>query len=172
MNLGAAYSRVSMKDKEISLLKEIVGRDKVIVEIGSYAGKTTCVLAENNIVIAIDPFIEGYDPNDRVVMKGAEEIFKKRIEGKNIIWYKAKSEDVLNFWKIMIDGIVIDGKHTTEALNEDVKWIRFVKVGGIIAFHDYGYKSDVTNFVNKNIKPKYQEIGRERFLIIMKKVKK
>ena len=169
MSLEVAYSRVSMTDKEISLLKKCIGNNKIIVEIGSYIGKTTCALAENNKVIAIDPFIDGYDPDDQVVMLGVEEIFKKRIKGKDIIWYKAKSEDVLKSWEIMIDGVFIDGNHMPEALNEDVKWIGFVKKGGIIAFHDYNYKPSVTNFVDEKIRPKYQEIGRERFLIVWRK---
>lgn len=169
MNLEAAYSRISMTDKEIALLKKSIGSNKVIVEIGSYVGKTTCIIAENNKIIAIDPFINGYDPNDCVVMEGAEEVFKKRIKGKNIVWHKAKSADVLKSWKTAIDGVFIDGKHTIEALNEDVKWIDFIRKGGIIAFHDYGYKQEVTNFVDKNIKSKYQEIGRERFLIVLRK---
>jgi len=169
INLKEDYERISMTDKEVALLKKSIGKRKLIVEIGSYIGKTTCALAENNKVIAIDPFINGYDPNDHVIMTGVEEVFKERIKGKNIVWYKAKSEDVLKSWKMAIDGVFIDGNHTLEALKKDAKWIRFVKIGGIIAFHDYGYKSDVTNFVNENIKSKYQQIGRERFLIILKK---
>jgi len=170
MNLETAYKRISMTDKEVDLLKKVIESNKIIVEIGSYVGKTTCALAENNIVIAIDPFINGYDPNDKVIMNGVEKIFKSRIKGKNIIWHKKKSEDVLGSWSMIIDGLFIDSKHTEKALNKDMEWIGFVRKGGIIAFHDYGYKKDVTDFVNKNIKPKYQEIGRERYLIIFRKI--
>jgi hypothetical protein len=70
---------------------------------------------------------------------------------------------------MMIDGVFIDAEHTTKALVNDIKWIKYVKNGGIIAFHDYGCWPDVTNFLNKNIIPKYKEIGRERFLIIFRK---
>jgi len=68
-----------------------------------------------------------------------------------------------------IDGIFIDGAHTTEALNIDIKWVDYVKTGGIMAFHDYGCWPDVTAFLNKHIIPKYKEIGRKRFLIIFRK---
>jgi len=102
-------------------------------------------------------------------MNGVEEIFKSRIKNKNVIWYKKKSEEVLKFWKLMVDGVFIDAEHTIKALNIDINWIKYVKNNGIIAFHDYSCYKEVTNFINKKIKPFYKEIGRERWLIIFRK---
>ena len=160
-----------MEKEEIDFLKKAIGKNKVIVEVGCYVGKTTCALAEDNIVIAIDPFISGYDPNDPPMMDldGVEECFRAEIKNKNVIWYKKKSEEVLKFWNLMVDGVFIDGEHTTKALSVDVNWLEYVKSRGIIAFHDYGFFPDVTDFVDKNIIPKYEEIGREGFLIIFRK---
>ena len=165
--------RALMADEEIDLLKKTIGKDKVIIEIGCYIGNTTRVIAKDNLVIAIDPFISGYDPKDPSTqdMKGVEEKFRSNIEDKNVIWLKEKSEEALKNWSMMVDGVFIDGKHSTEALTEDTKWIRYVKKNGIIAFHDYGCWQwpGVTKIIDKNIIPKHEEIGRERFLIIFRK---
>ena len=163
--------RASMTKTEIDLLKKTIGKDKVIIEIGCYVGNTTRVIANDNLVIAIDPFISGYDPREihMMNMDGVEKMFRANIADKNVIWLKEKSEEALKNWSMMVDGVFIDGEHSTEALTEDIKWIRYVKKNGIIAFHDYGFWPDVTKIIDKNIIPKHEEIGRERFLIIFRK---
>ena len=105
-------------------------------------------------------------------LAGVEEAFIANIKGKNIIWYKKKSVEVLKDWSMPVDGVFIDAEHTTKGITEDAKWIKHVKIGGIIAFHDYGCWPDVTAFVDKNIVPVYRRIGRERFLIIFEKGRK
>ena len=164
-------TRVQITDRELALLKEIAGKGKVIVEVGCYAGKATVALADNNKIIAIDPLIANYDPKDGASndMDGVEELFKSRIKGKSIVWHKKKSEEVLKEWDAEIGGVFIDGEHTTEALAIDLGWIKYVKNGGFLAFHDYGFFDEVTNLIDKEIRSKYEEIGRERFLIIFRK---
>lgn len=162
---------VEITNRELEFLKKVAGRDHVIVEVGCYAGKSTVGLAENNKVIAIDPLISNYDPRDGASedMNGVEELFKSRIQGKNVIWLKKKSEDVLKRWDTEIDGMFIDGEHTTRALTIDLEWIKHVKNGGFMAFHDYGYYAEVTELLDKEVFPKYEEIGRTRFLIAFRK---
>lgn len=158
-------------DGELEFLKKVAGRDHVIVEVGCYAGKSTLGLAENNKVFAIDPLIPDYDSRNGASadMNGVEELFKSRIKGKNIIWLKEKSEDVLKRWDTEIDGVFIDGEHTTRALTIDLEWVKHVKNGGFMAFHDYGVYAEITELLDKEIFPKYEEIGRERFLIAFRK---
>jgi 23S rRNA A2030 N6-methylase RlmJ len=95
---------IELWDSEIEFLKNLFGENKILVEIGCFKGKTTLALAEKNVVIAIDPFEENYDPQDLASreVKRAEKIFRKRIKGKNIIWYKQKSEEVLKNWRLMV----------------------------------------------------------------------
>jgi len=167
MNIKAEIS-----DQELDLLKKLVGHNKVIIELGSYAGKVTSALAENNIVIAIDPLIGGYDSRDEASksMEGVEDVFKSRIKDKNVIWYKKRGEEVLKFWKMMVDGVFIDAEHTTKALNVDVNWVKHIRDGGIIAFHDYHPSwKEVVDFIDKKIQAKYQEIARIERLIVFRK---
>lgn len=164
--------KIEITDREVNLLKKIAGSGHIIVEIGCYAGKVTAALAENNVVIAVDPFIPDYDPIDGASkdMEGVEELFISRIADKNVVWYKEKSEDVLKRWDMEIDGVFIDGEHTTKALTIDLGWIKHIKPGGFMAFHDYGGDlHDVTRLLNEEVCPKYKEIGRIRYLIIFRK---
>lgn len=98
-------------------------------------------------------------------MKGVEELLLSNIKGKNIIWHKEKSEFILQNWSTPIDGIFIDGEHTTKALTIDLGWIKHVKKGGFMAFHDYGSYPDVVNLLDKEVLPKYKIIGRVHLLI-------
>lgn len=154
----------------LDFLLTTIGENKTIVEVGCYSGGTTCALAEHNKVIAIDPFYSNYDPADTLQnMDGVEDKFKASIAGKNIVWHKAKSEDVLKWWTEEIDGIFVDGNHSEPYVLIDIGWIKFVKPGGILAFHDYNCWRGVRNVVDKYIKGTYEEIGIRGDLIIFRK---
>ena len=154
----------------LDFLKKIIGENKTIVEIGCYKGGTTCALAEYNQVIAIDPFYSNYDLADTLQnMDGVEEAFKQAVDGKNVIWYKEKSENVLKWWKDEIDGVFIDGNHSELSVLMDIGWISFIRKGGIIAFHDYHCWEGVRNVVDKYIMDSYELIGIVDDLIIFRK---
>lgn len=161
--------------EELNFLITIMGKNKTIVEIGCYKGGTTCALAEFNKVIAIDPFLSNYDHEpgyntDPIQnMEGIEGIFSAAIKGKNIIWHKEKSEDVLKWWKYEIDGVFIDANHSSVFVLKDIEWVSFVRAGGIIAFHDYITRQGVRNVVDKYIKSKHEELGIVDNLIIFRK---
>lgn len=170
--------------RQYLLLKRIAGKNKLIVEIGSYKGGTTMRLAKRNRVIAIDPFIGGWDKTDDLSKEINEDTkkvirtFLKNIKskkytfgfGKQVIWLKEKSEDVLKRWAVPIDGVFIDGDHTYEGVKKDSEWIKHVKKGGFIAYHDFGMMyPDVKRFVEQKIVPKYELMARRGTLIIFKK---
>lgn len=148
---------VQMAVSELAFLKLIAGKNHHIVEIGCYAGSSSVCLSENNKVTAIDPLIPNYDPIEGASadMEGVEELLLLNIKNRNITWLKEKSEVVLKNWSTPIDGILIDGEHTTKALSIDIGWIKHVKPGGFIVFHDYGSYSAVTNLIDKEIFPRY-----------------
>lgn len=155
-----------MRKSETDLLLSFVGKGQIIIEVGCYMGRTTMLLAENNIVIAIDPFADYYHAPD---MEGVEELFKSRIEDKNVIWYKDKSENVLKDWNMKVDGICIDGDHSTSAVKIDLGWVKHVKKGGFMAFHDYQHHDNIRELLDKEIGSKYKELGRVRWLIVYEK---
>jgi hypothetical protein len=162
---------------ELNFLLKVSGRGNDIIEIGAATGQTTKRLAMNNQVITIDPFLVG---EDGLLMSKYEKDFHheflSNIKGKNIIFFNMGSEGAFKIWdqkiKRKIYGVFIDGEHTYEAVKNDSKWIKYVKDGGFIAFHDVEYENGIRNFVEKIIVPKYKLIGKEGNLWIFRKVKK
>lgn len=119
------------------------------VEIGSYSGEGTIVLAKHfKDVLAVDPWLNGYDINDvassQCPMKFVFEAFEERTKGMtNVRYSRGKSLDALEFVKDgELDFIYIDGDHRYEAVVADLKgWQPKLRAGGVMAGHDWSFKS-------------------------------
>ncbi|MFH1656544.1 MAG: class I SAM-dependent methyltransferase [Candidatus Nealsonbacteria bacterium] len=161
-----------MTKSEILFLLEIAGENKDIIEIGVSTGQTTRRLSKKNQVIAIDPFIPG---KEGLLMsrylKDFHHEFLTNIKGRFVVFYNMTSEKAFNLWdkkiKLMVDGIFIDGEHSYAAVKHDSKWIKYVKKGGFIAFHDV--LGEIKDFVEAFIVPNYELIGKRDNLWIFKK---
>lgn len=123
----------------------------VIVEIGSYLGGSTIIMARGSMkarkgkVYAIDP--HDY-PNKRVKGGSVEDTsriiydrFTKNIiwagVGRHVIHMHMTSKEAERKWKMPVSLLWIDGNHRYEYVKEDfLLWKKHLKVGGIIAFHD------------------------------------
>lgn len=124
----------------------------VIVEIGSWQGKSTFCLAKglrSGKIYAIDPFNAdaGFDVESSQVyttLKGARDlldIFNDNMKnfnaGKNIVVKKGYSEQFANDFDL-IDFLFIDGDHSIAGCKKDYQlYSGKVRKGGFIAFHDY-----------------------------------
>ena len=120
----------------------------VIVEIGSWKGKTTTLLAKasqavcGKEVYAIDPHKGGPD-QERFGYKHVNTVeeFRKNIReagvGDIVIPMVMTSEEAVKDWNKPIGLLWIDGDHSYEAVKKDfLLWLPFVTQTGIIAFHD------------------------------------
>lgn len=125
-----------------TLAKESIG---CIVEIGSWIGRTTACLALGAMEANPVPSVYAVD---NWMYENSYERFTTNIKiaGVNdyIIPIRIKSEDAF-ISKVpseaFLDGIgflFIDGDHHYEYVKKDIAWIKYVKKGGKIAFHDYG----------------------------------
>jgi predicted O-methyltransferase YrrM len=126
-----------------------VGSEKgVIVEIGSWKGKSTIYLAEGSragggaSVYAVDPHVGGPDQEKlgiRDVNTEAEfreNIRRAGVDGLVIPVVQA-SMDAVRGWSKPIGLLWIDGDHRYESVRDDfVFWEPHVVEGGILAFHD------------------------------------
>jgi len=129
------------------------------IEIGSYSGEGTVVLAKYfKEVLAVDPWLNGYDINDRASqqcpMKFVFEAFQERTKDLgNVIFSRGKSLDALEFVPdASCDLVYIDGDHRYEGVLDDLKgWRKKLKDGGIMSGHDWSWES-----VKKALK---EEIG-------------
>lgn len=136
-------------------------RNLRLLEIGSYTGESTIVFAERfGEVIAIDPFLNNYDPND-AACKHADfsDVYNKFLERTkdftNIKLIKKKSDDAIEDLKDeKFDIVYIDGMHTYEQVLKDINnYIKIINPGGFISGHDYTpqYWPGVVKAVNETI---------------------
>jgi predicted O-methyltransferase YrrM len=131
--------------KLFSIAKSTV-KGGVILEIGSYRGKSTLALAmgakhSGARVYSIDPHEEftgvaggKYGPPD--LARKIENIAKFQL-GKIIFPICMNSHDVGKIWSKPIDVLWIDGDHSFEGVKGDYDLFSpFVKKNGLMLFHD------------------------------------
>jgi len=119
-----------------------------IVEIGSWKGKSTIVLAAGSTIsrreniYAVDPHRGGPDQESLGLMNiDTEPEFRANIAAagveSQVIPIVKGSTDAARDWRGPIRLLWIDGDHSYEAVKSDfLLWEPFVVQGGIIAFHD------------------------------------
>ena len=116
-----------------------------MIEIGSYAGESTQMFAnEFERVIAIDPFINDYDPNDITCtfmeLEKVYDTFKEVVDRNgNIEHIRMTSDDAVNqLIDMKVDFIYIDGLHTYEQIKKDItNYLPLLKSNCLIGGHDY-----------------------------------
>ena len=115
------YIRQYRKPEEMSM-----------IEIGSYAGESTKIFAENfKQVISIDPVTNDYDP---IVITC--QFIKKHSNIKHI---RMTSDDAINELKDeKFDFVYIDGLHTYEQIKKDIThYLPLLNKDALIGGHDY-----------------------------------
>ena len=116
----------------------------VIVEIGSWQGKSTIALAlgaakaHREKIYAIDPHVvqpeEGYLEDTRSAF--VANIKRASVDGQ-VIPMIMTSKEAARDWRLPIRLLWIDGDHRYESVKQDfLLWEPFVVDGGIIAMHD------------------------------------
>lgn len=120
----------------------------VIVEIGSFKGKSTIWLAKGSKkgseinIYAIDPHTGSPEHKERYGNVWTFEEFKKNIKNEKVddivIPIVKTSEEAEKDWDFKpIEFLWIDGNHEYEMVKLDYeKWSPYLIDGGIIAFHD------------------------------------
>lgn len=120
-------------------------KEMTMIEIGSYAGESTEMFANNfNKIISIDPFYNDYDKNDITCQyMDLTEVYStfNSIVSKyeNISHIRKTSDDAIDDLKeTKVDLIYIDGLHTYEQVKKDIQnYIGLIKPSGFICGHDY-----------------------------------
>ena len=114
-----------------------------ICEIGSYSGESTSIFASRfKYVLAVDPWMDNYDPNDATCHHAAfsevEKAFDQRISFyPNVTKLKATSDDAIKqLQEARFDVVYIDGLHTYEQVKIDIA--NYTPITNfIVAGHDY-----------------------------------
>ena len=169
----------------------------VIVEIGSWQGKSALLLAKgikdksNPVLYCIDPFNADGDLQSKELYSGAPATLGRSLQEQFI--KNMKNNEVDDLIKILvgysfdfaadfpekIDFLFIDGNHDYDVVLRDYRnWSPLLKVGGIIAFHDVFYdpvgdQSLGPGLVVKQYilgSPKWSEVNSIDSLLIARKV--
>lgn len=145
-------------------LKKQNKRDLVGVEVGVSIGKNALWMLQNldiKKLYLIDPYKAYRDHNDPTIPIPADPkgkvVCKKRLEkyaSKIEYIYQASWDAVDCIDDRSVDFVYIDADHRTPCVTEDIeKYIKKVKLGGVICGHDWNFptvKTGVQNFVQSH----------------------
>ena len=101
-----------------------------IVEIGTFLGGTTAILATYSkvVVVTIDKYILGTNPLD---------VYSLLQDFSNVMIIVGDSPTIGNLWSTEISFLFIDGGHGYEDVKADFKsWSPHLTQDSVVAFHD------------------------------------
>jgi predicted O-methyltransferase YrrM len=143
---------------------------KIIVEIGSWVGVSTCYIAaglpsnSKAHIFGVDTF-KGTTINEvasvawnKSVSNMGGTTLNRFIENVKLTGFEKKISPIVSEshiaakkWKNEIDFLFIDGDHFYESVKKDFDaWCPYLSSDGVLAFHDYDEKHpEVVKFVNE-----------------------
>ena len=149
---------------EAQILKKCVAmlpENPVIINIGAGAGTSAVAMLEERP----DAFVFSVDkepaPLERISINACGVDFTRcvRLLGKS--WYVGRH------FPYMVNMVFVDGDHGAKAVEQDtITWLPKVRIGGIMAFHDYKHRNvpELTDVINSFMSP-YAVIAEHRYLI-------
>jgi predicted O-methyltransferase YrrM len=161
----------------------------VVVEIGSYLGRSTCFLAlgakrgTRPPVVAVDHF--GGSPehqpgasHESAVLKADRTTYNQFLHNlkrtgleKHVRPIRAPSVEAARGWREPIRLLFIDGDHSYEASRTDfAAWSPRVEANGLVAFHDVGVWPGISRFYAELIgEGRWRERAKVRSLRIVRR---
>jgi predicted O-methyltransferase YrrM len=167
---------------ELQFILSFVRRRKpeTVVEIGSYCGATTVVVAhylernKRGQIHTIDPFEDVY--TDEFYHANYEAIFDRNIAPfkHRVVKIRGLSWEV--GWDQPIDLLFVDGDHSHQAVARDMAaFLPYLRPGGVALFHDYkpegkpGVKDNIDTKLLHN--PDYRLLGTVGSLIAFERLR-
>ena len=125
-------------------LARSVRADHAIIELGSYAGRSSCWMAASEPdahITCIDPWFPWDHPDYPEITDGGLEAFRRNVAGggwgASITPLRSTSAEVAGMWLQPVGLVFIDTIHDLEhAMTDFADWAPHVTAGGVIAFHD------------------------------------
>lgn len=141
-----------MAESELLWLAARSAESRVVVEVGSYKGRSTRALADHcpGVVYAVDPW-DNYANDDGTTakwidLKAAWPQFyanlRDHIDSGKLIVHQGVLSTAPGLYGLKPDMIFIDGDHRYEAVMEDIRVAqRVIRPGGLLCGHDYKHNS-------------------------------
>jgi len=159
-------------NEQVTLFSKALNVKGAIVEIGSWKGKSTIMLAYGSIagngnkVYAIDPHTGRPDVPEEYLKIDTFQEFQNNIKNAGVsnvvVPIVKKSEDAISDVTEPVSMLFIDGDHSYESTLKDLElWYPKLVDGGVVAFHDtlskqLGVKKVVEKYVYKPSKFKFR----------------
>lgn len=139
--------------------------DGVILEIGSWKGKSTVYLARGSkggggdLVYAVDHHRGSAEHFSSLGKIDTEAEFRRNLERASVsevvVPLVMSSREAASVWSkhpAPIRLLWIDGSHDYSSVTEDIElWNRFLVDGGVIAFHDFTHYPEIRRAVRERI---------------------
>lgn len=125
-----------------------------IVEIGSYRGKSTSLLASTGRnVVAIDPLYEGTGQSDNYEISGSDAAALASVVAQypSARWIRKAATEIDTSDNIgKVSMLYIDGNHQPPHPTNDFRWFQDrLLPGAMVCFHDYGDKAAVGHAIKR-----------------------
>lgn len=118
----------------LSETESLIG--SVVVEVGSFRGETTSVLAEHTkrTVVAVDKYYSGWDMSASAL----NSFMEKTKKFNNVEFERKTSGEAVSSWSYSMAGLIfIDAQHNFVNTHFDIEtWLPKLVDGGLIALHD------------------------------------
>jgi predicted O-methyltransferase YrrM len=137
-----------MSEPELRWLAKQAAARHVIIEIGSFEGRSTMALADHTpgFVIAVDPWMYKLPHKAQSYDRFLRNL-SAHIEAGTVRPVRARSDDCLQPVCEALgihkpDMVFIDGNHDYEVVLHDIKLARSLLLpGGLLCGHDYGHRT-------------------------------
>ena len=176
------HGEVAMDDVEIHglvrALRAVTPPALCVVEIGSYCGGSTVVIAREAArrapaarVFAIEPF----SAEGARYQRDYESLFDANVAdwgvGETVQKIKKLSHEAATAWTGPIDFLYIDGDHSYDGIVRDIRsFVPFVRDAGVFAFHDYKPGKDgVRCAVDELVAPHHTKLFQAGSLAVFRK---
>ncbi len=137
------------------LLSLLEGKNNLIVEVGSWVGRSAYALASRGQVYCVDRW-DGCGNKNQEEEAKEKDIFALFRENCKELWHNIYpmymySADAARVFKDgVLDLVYIDANHSYEAVKQDIiLWTPKLKPNGILCGHDYDLHGDAHNGVKK-----------------------
>jgi len=130
-------------EEQMTILHPIISAlstDAVLVEIGTYHGRSTLFfrLSNPNIDIITIDLCKPYEAINGMLVNPPPAIDDRIIQYGRIVQIIGESSDVASRFERDIDCLFVDGNHTYGGVQKDITaWMPKVRGGGWVIFHDY-----------------------------------
>ncbi len=146
------------------MLSTFVSDDAHVVEVGSFEGVSTELLARychQGKIWSIDPYEKAYEIDSEFAQEGRDAVLKARVvAAKRLKSYENVKQLILTSAAAVgavtdrtLDLVYIDGDHRRPGIRFDLRaWMPKLVDGGVLAGHDYGdavIKEEVDEFLSE-----------------------